>query len=261
MPLWLRRALTVFSFFQFFTAGVVLGAVVFPLLRLVAWRRERHRTLCTRLLHRAYPFFLWWMRFAGLIDYRHIALPPDVPRDRAYVLIANHPTLIDTLFLLAWFDDLTCVVKASWWRSPLLGWLMRSTQYVPGPGLAGDDASDTPVLDRMVDHLRRGWPLLVFPEGTRAPPDGLLRFRRGAFEAAVRAGVPVVPLFIGVDEPGLTKGIPLQRKKMRFTFDWLPWTDGAAEGADPRALCDRYARLYAERHARFLADRDASRAA
>ncbi len=256
MPRWLRNALVVSSFVLFFATGLVFGFLLFPSLRLFFWGKERHRTACTRLLHRVIPLFLWWMKIAGLVEYRRIGLPEDLPRDRAYVLVANHPTIIDTLFLLAWFDDLTCVVKSKWYRSVLLGWLMRSTQYVAGPGLAGDEDLETPALDRMVEQLRRGWPLLVFPEGTRAPPDRLLRFRRGAFEAAVRAGVPVVPIFIAVDHPGLTKGIPLQTGKMRFTIEQLPWVDPAAEDVDAQELCRRYGELYAERYARFLSERD-----
>ena len=102
MRRFVRAVLTCFSFAQFFAAGLVLGGVVAPIVRLVTWKRERHRTVITRMLHRGYPFFLWWMRFARLIDYRRIELPPDVPRDRAFVLVTNHPSLIDTLFLLAW---------------------------------------------------------------------------------------------------------------------------------------------------------------
>src|SRR5688500_14202913 len=114
MPLWLRKILAAFSFFQFFAAGLIFGVVVFPILRLVLVRRDRHRAACTRLLHRAYPFFLWWMRFARLIDFERIALPADVPRDRACILAANHPSLIDSIFAVAWFRAMTCVVKARW---------------------------------------------------------------------------------------------------------------------------------------------------
>jgi 1-acyl-sn-glycerol-3-phosphate acyltransferase len=50
------------------------------------------------------------------------------------------------------------------------------------------------VIGRFEEVLRAGKPLLVFPEGTRSE-DGLVRsFKNGGFYAALRAGVPVVPV-------------------------------------------------------------------
>ena len=41
------------------------------------------------------------MRFARLIEYQPVPLPEELPRERAYVLVANHPTLLDVVFLVA----------------------------------------------------------------------------------------------------------------------------------------------------------------
>ena len=48
----------------------------------------------------------------------------------------------------------------------------------------------------MADAVQRGSSLLVFPEGTFVARPGLLPFHLGAFLAAARSGVPVVPLAI-----------------------------------------------------------------
>jgi 1-acyl-sn-glycerol-3-phosphate acyltransferase len=259
MPLWLRKTLTVLSFAMFFGSGIVLGLVVMPLLWLVAWRPERYRRLATRLLGRTYPGFLHWMRFANLIVYDPIALPPDLPKDRPYLLVANHPTIIDVIFCLAWFPRLTSIVKASHYRGLVFGPLLRATEYIPGPGMPGDDDPDAelpPPLERMVKQLEGGHSLVVFPEGTRSPPDTMLRFQRGPFEAAVRAKAIVLPLFIGVDNPGLTKGIPLQSGKMTFTFEWLPFTDCAAEDVGSLELRNRTYRLFKARWDRYIDVRD-----
>jgi 1-acyl-sn-glycerol-3-phosphate acyltransferase len=57
-----------------------------------------------------------------------------------------------------------------------------------------------------VECLRAGRSVLVFPEGTRSPAWRLRRFRRGAAEAAIRAGVPIVLFFVLADPPVLKKG-------------------------------------------------------
>lgn len=234
--------LAALSFAQFFSAGLVLSFVVVPVSRLFLWRRARHRTFVTNLLQRIFPFFLYWMRLAGLIHHARFPAPPSVLAERrACLVVANHPSLIDTIFPLAFVPGLTCVVKAAWYKSPLLGLLVRATHYVPGPGMPGDEQAMAPALDRMVQTLRDGHPLLVFPEGTRSPRGAVGRFRRGAFEAAVRAGVPIVPLRISVHPPVLGKGQPLTdypAEGAQYAFEWLSPIQ-PAERESARALMAR----------------------
>ncbi len=252
MPVWLRKTLAALSFVMFFGAGITASLLFFPFLLLLTFSRERQRDFVSRWMSRAYPLFMWWLKVAGLIEYQPLSLPPDVPRDRPYVLIANHPSLIDVLFCLGWLEGLTTVVKAAWYKGWILRWVVKSTHYIAGPGLPGDEGDYEPALERMAEAIRAGRPVVAFPEGTRSPPHELLRFHRGPFEVACRTGVPLVPLFIGIDNPGLTKGVPLPNAKMRYTFDWLPWVDCGAEDVQARKLKGRYHRLYAERHERFL---------
>jgi 1-acyl-sn-glycerol-3-phosphate acyltransferase len=58
---------------------------------------------------------------------------------------------------------------------------------------AREGAADT---SRLVRNSRQGNAICVFPEGTFHAERGLRRFRMGAFYAAVRGGLPVVPVAI-----------------------------------------------------------------
>jgi 1-acyl-sn-glycerol-3-phosphate acyltransferase len=66
---------------------------------------------------------------------------------------------------------------------------------------------------------------MLFPEGTRSPKGGGLRkFRAGAFEAAIRAGVPLWSLLVRCDPPALAKGQPwwdIPRTPVQFSVDVL----------------------------------------
>lgn len=46
------------------------------------------------------------------------------------------------------------------------------------------------------DMLRRGFSLVIFPEGTRAKGQGMKPFAKGSLRLAMRSGVPVVPVCI-----------------------------------------------------------------
>ncbi len=76
----------------------------------------------------------------------------------------------------------------------------------PAPRANPSPMDGVAVLEGMLDRLARGFPVLIFPEGTRSPAHGLGPFQKGAFEAVVRAKVPLIQLKITVDPPTLLKG-------------------------------------------------------
>jgi 1-acyl-sn-glycerol-3-phosphate acyltransferase len=51
-------------------------------------------------------------------------------------------------------------------------------------------------LRRVIEGVKGGKSLAVFPEGTRTPDGHLQDFKPGAFKIALRAGVPIVPVTI-----------------------------------------------------------------
>ena len=239
MPRALRIALTAWAFLLFFLGSPLIGLVVLPAARLFAPSADAHLRRCTRWIAGAHRVFWGWLSLSGLVHRRPdpVALP-GLGAEQPYVMVTNHPSLIDVILLLGSYDGLTCVVKGSWYRSIVLGPLLRQTTYLAGPGSGLDESED--MLGTMVEHLRAGHRLLVFPEGTRSLPGRLHRFRRGAAEAAVRAGVPIVALFIEVDPPVLRKGVPFWKvpsRAARFRVELLDIlsTEGVAEG-DARRL-------------------------
>jgi 1-acyl-sn-glycerol-3-phosphate acyltransferase len=252
MPRWLRVVVTAFMLALFFGGSPMIALLFLPWLRLSSRGREDYRRRVTYFLHRCLRFFSACIRFSRLADCPvHVALPAGVPEGGPYVLITNHPSLIDTVFLLGWFRGLTCVTKGSWYRSIVLGPMIRASAYLPGPGSGAEESED--MLRTMVEHLGRGYPLLVFPEGTRSQPDRLLRFRRGAVEAAIRAKVPIVPIFLGVDRPYLTKGISylkVPKDTARYSVEMLPVVETRDLGVDDAKRIN--AELHAQFQARFL---------
>src|SRR5262245_16915911 len=111
-----------------------------------------------------------------------------------FVYCSNHQSLIDILCLGSVLPhDYKWAAKRSLMKIPFLGWHLRLAGHVPVER-SGGARSAADVIGKFEEVLRRGKPLLIFPEGTRSE-DGILRpFKTGGFYAAVRAGVPVVPV-------------------------------------------------------------------
>ena len=254
MPRWLRIVLTGWCFFLFFFGSPVIPLVIFPWLRLTSKGEAQYKERCTLLLHRANWFFTRLMAFYGLIDApSRVVLPEGVDPRRPYVLVCNHPSLIDVVLSLGWFEGLTCVTKGSWKKSLALGMLLRSTNYLPGPTGDGED-----VHGAIVAHIRKGHPLLVFPEGTRSLARHLHRFRRGAVEAAFEAGVPIVPMYLDVTEPFLMKGVPFWKAPPRapiYRPEFFDVVDPRTETRDPKQVNQDLQDCYRARFAKTVAAR------
>ncbi len=111
-----------------------------------------------------------------------------------FVYACNHQSLVDILCLGAVLPgDFKWAAKRSLMKIPFLGWHLALAGHVPVDRQAGS-RSAAQVISRFEEVLKAGKPLLIFPEGTRCE-DGIIQpFKNGGFYAAVRAGVPVVPV-------------------------------------------------------------------
>jgi 1-acyl-sn-glycerol-3-phosphate acyltransferase len=160
----------------------------------------------------------------------------------AFVYCSNHQSLLDVLVLgSALTGDFKWAAKRSLLKIPFLGWHLQLAGHVPVDRHSGTRAA-AEVIGRFEQVLREGKPLLVFPEGTRSE-DGILRsFKNGGFYAAVRAGVPVVPVALDGTHRLMKKGAldtgdgSMRRVRVRVGAPLHPRTDGreAARVADLR---------------------------
>lgn len=254
MPRWLRAALTLFCFFMFFSSTVLLGGIMLPFALMLRGRLGDKKSL-TRRLNSSTKMFSGFMRDTGLIAY----WPPTLPKSfegRGCLIIANHPSLIDVVLTLASMPELTCVARAGWYDTWLMGGMLRRTAFIPGPGFEGDSIEDEGAfLRRMEDAMRDGAKLLVFPEGTRSGATQLRRFGRGAIEAAIRAEVPILPLFIDLSEEFLMKGVPAHHVPPRtpvYNFEWFDPIETRGAALDSKALTKELQAHYQARFSRVL---------
>jgi 1-acyl-sn-glycerol-3-phosphate acyltransferase len=119
--------------------------------------------------------------------------PADIDT-RPYVVVSNHESTADP-FLLAWLPwDMRWVAKESIFKLPVIGWLMKFGGDIPLR--RGERESVQVMLDECRRTLAAGVSVMMFPEGTRSPDGALLPFKDGAFQLAIEAGVPVLPVIV-----------------------------------------------------------------
>jgi 1-acyl-sn-glycerol-3-phosphate acyltransferase len=111
------------------------------------------------------------------------------------VYAANHLSALDIPVLYSSLPgQFRIMAKRELFRYPFLGWYLKRSGQIPI--VYGDAHASLKSLNRAGDALRKGMPLMVFPEGGRSATGRLQPFMGGAFFVAIRAQVPVVPLAI-----------------------------------------------------------------
>lgn len=194
--LW-RIAATGLSFALFGLGGLVLRLVVFPLLALCVREPKAHQRAARDAVSLSFRAFVGVMRALGVLRYEVRGL--DKLDRRGQLILANHPTLIDTVFLIAFVRNADCIVKGALSTNPFMRGPIRAAGYIRndrGPDLVGDG----------IASLRAGSNLIIFPEGTRTAPGGAATLKRGAANIAVRGRRAVTPVVIRCDPPTLGKG-------------------------------------------------------
>lgn len=165
---------------------VVLGILLCALI--LSW--NRHRVMVDGREPFAHRMIRWWstmlMRIFGLRSVR-IGKPLPDP----VLFVANHTSWIDIELLHS--QRAACfVAKAEIARWPLVGWMAATGGTIFHR--RGSNHSLAAVMQAMVERLRGGRSVAVFPEGGTGHNGVLKVFHARIFQAALDAQVPVQPV-------------------------------------------------------------------
>lgn len=191
-----RLFATGLSFALFGLGGVLIPLLATPWIKLTSRTPEARQRRARLLIHRTFRLFIHIMRTLGVLTW-HIDGEEQLHRPGLLVL-ANHPCLIDVVFLIAFIPNPDCIVKGRLLANPAMGGYLRLTNF-----LTNDSGAD--LVESARDSLAAGSALIIFPEGTRTAPGEGLRFQRGAANIALRTGVAVTPVTILCEPLTLTK--------------------------------------------------------
>ncbi len=171
------------------------------------WVRRLTRKLLTRVYERWFEF-----EASGL---------ENLPLSGPFIIAANHTSHMDTGAVMVALGEraenlFVLGARDYFFNTRLKGWFFHTfLRVVPF------DRTVNPLegLRIAAAILQAGYPLLIFPEGTRSVTGKLQPFKPGLGLLAIETGVPVVPALIEGTFEALPKGRFLPRKsKIRVTF-------------------------------------------
>jgi len=111
-----------------------------------------------------------------------------------YVIISNHQSILDILFLNSLRYRFKWISKIENIKLPVLGWYLRMADYITVN--RGEEESKAIMLEKSYIFLNSGISIMIFPEGTRSLDKEIGFFKRGAFQLALQAGVSILPVLI-----------------------------------------------------------------
>lgn len=125
---------------------------------------------------------------------------------RGAVIVCNHLSYLDSIFLISLFDRHTTIVKNRLFKIPFFGSMLKLSGYLPTSG----DQDLVGLMMRRMDglgrHLSCGGNLIVFPEGTRSRSGAVGDLQPGAFKIARLCRAPVKVLRIENTDQLFTPG-------------------------------------------------------
>ncbi len=156
-------------------------------------------------------------RIGGAVLWRwRVVGASNVPRTGGVILASNHQSFLDVILLGgACPRPVRYMARRSLWDNRLLGWIISDWRAIP----VNRDRPGKDELRGILETVRGGEVLALFPEGTRTRDGSVGELRGGIGFLARRAGVPVVPVRIEGAFEAWPRGRSLPRRgRVRISF-------------------------------------------
>lgn len=169
----------------------------------------------------AFKLFVSWSQVFQLLCFyfKQVEWRAKVP-EGPYIIIANHSSYLDIFLMPSIFPDheFLFLGKSEILKYPLIKTYFKKLNI---PIYRGDDRRSARAMITAMKAVKKGWSLVIFPEGGIPDNDNprMIPFKAGAFKIAQNTGVPVIPVtflnnhtlfsdptqILGLARPGISK--------------------------------------------------------
>ena len=173
--------------------GITFIVVFFPITFLIwlimlpfdKYRTVTHWMLSYQAVIISYIIPIWRIRVEGR---------EKAKRGTTYIIISNHQSILDILIINYLRYRFKWISKIENMKRPILGWYLKMADYITVD--RGDKESKERMIIESYECLKKGISIMIFPEGTRSPDNQIKFFKRGAFQLAITARKPLLPVLI-----------------------------------------------------------------
>ena len=158
---------------------------------LIGWMPRRKRLTKVYKSHRVWIGL--WEKLVGMSF--EVKGRENIDPDQAYVFVANHNNMLDIILVGSYIiHPWLSLIKKEIKKVPVVGFLISLIAISVD---RSSKESRRKSLHDMVQQIKQGISILIFPEGTRnRTGKPLKKFYAGAFNVAIKAQVPIIPIII-----------------------------------------------------------------
>ncbi len=145
------------------------------------------------------PMIRDWARFVVRLTGKKTTVTvsgqENLPQDKPVLFVANHQSNFDIPVLLGYVDKpMAFIAKSELLKVPFISGWMRLIEcvFIDRKNIR----QSIKEMDLAAEKIRRGYSLLIFPEGHRSKSDGHREFKAGSFKLAFKTCAPIVPITI-----------------------------------------------------------------
>ena len=145
-----------------------------------------------------FKFFgvIWGKTLSFIFNIKLIVKGKHNLKDRNYIFVANHASLIDIPLLLIAVNRYTVfIAKSELSKIPIFKSILDMAGFIFVDRKNNDSAVKS--MNNLMDDIKKiPRSVAIFPEGTRTSDGNLLPFKKGAAIFAINTDIPVVPVAI-----------------------------------------------------------------
>ena len=199
------QGLIYFSSYLIFAFLALFFYLLARILTLFFCRGKRQR-VARYVMHLGARILVWGLRCVKFMNVNVNVKAQDESTciTSSHIVVANHPSMLDAIFILSVVPNGICIMKSSILKLPIISGFARLAGYIlqsTGPGL----------IAASIEALEDGGTLIIFPEGTRSSQHGLGEFKRGASWIAAKTGLPVAVFGVRMTPVVLGRATPWWR--------------------------------------------------
>lgn len=158
---------------------------------------------------------LYWIGYIFFHVFSRLYFPrtliglENIPKSGSFIIASNHASNLDPFIVGITFPRrVTFVAKEELFKQRFLGFVLAAWGAFP----IRRGSSDFRALREALRRLKAGYPLVIFPEGTRKVSNNSKNPEQGVGFIAVKSGVPVIPVYVD----GSDKLLPPGKKFPQF---------------------------------------------
>ena len=191
------RSILVGFLFSWFGLLCLIGNILFiPIIVLGLYKVRLFQNISRDFVFLAWRFFIICTQILGYLKYTFEGA--EKLGNSGQLIIANHPSLLDVVFVLSHIRRVNCIVKKELGKNIFLYPAIKACGYIR-------NTENEELLNKGLEVLRNGECLLVFPEGTRTKQQ--ISFHKAPFYLAIHAAKTLTPIFIHMHPKSLQKGV------------------------------------------------------